>query len=219
MNLKARIAKLEAAVARREAEARKGVFDLDAEVDRWEGVLDEIERLLGGAAGLEAVVDHFDTESVNIHHAAREHGEGDAKATRWFEAIRRVPAATLALFERLPPDLRVAAASRDAITLGGGGSRWAGNWVHDLAWLTSRLPPGIGPDVMRSLATAYSGLRWGVTDFGAVCVACGLRRPAAESRAGCPHCREAEWWYPGQETEAADTWRVLALQELDPPAA
>jgi hypothetical protein len=219
MNLHARVAKLEAAFANKASDPTAPAFDVDAEMDRWEDALDLIERLLDGRADLDPVIDHFRLESVNIGCAAHLHDAGDGKGTDWLRSIQRVPGATVALFERLPAELRPVAASRDAIKLGGA-SGWSRSWIHNLAFLGSRLPPDLAASVMGSLATTVSGLRWGVTppDLGVVCAACGLRRQLHSEWENCPHCKEPAWSWPGRGEENAP-WLEMARRELDPPAA
>jgi hypothetical protein len=218
MNLHNRLAKLEAAFARKSSDPTAPSFDLDAMYDQWDQVLNDIERLLGGGPGIDAVLAFFEQELKGIDYILSPYVQSDEKGQRWLAQVRRIPTATLLLFDRLPPDMRSAAATPEVLVKPGDND-WARSWIYEMSWLESRLPPDISPEVVRGLLANRSG-RWCTFDNGILCVTCGLRRSSSgTSPPPCPHCGEASWAWARRSDESPAQWRELARQELDPPAS
>jgi hypothetical protein len=209
-----RIAQLETVTAERQP-LRDAMAEFRAECRRWERAADEVERLLGGAGGLRPVISFLRREFLaELPDLLGPAIQGDQTAARRLAVIRRVPTATVRLFDRLPPDLRPLAASATAMIGTPSGPPWSGDLIRAVAGLECRIPPHVEPAVLGAVVAHRSGRPRGeVTEV--TCSGCGLQRPVVMA-ANCPHCGNGEV-SPPHTDEADVAWRVLAAEELDPP--
>jgi hypothetical protein len=209
-----RIAQLETVTAERQP-LRDAMAEFRAECRRWERAADEVERLLGGAGGLERVISFLRREFLaELPDLLGPALQGDLTAARRLAVIRRVPAATVRLFDRLPPDLRPMAASATEPIDPLGVPPWSGDLIRAVAGLECRIPPDVEPVVLGAVVAHRSG-RPGCEATAVTCSVCGLRRQVVMA-ANCPHCGNGEV-SPPHTDEADVAWRVLAAKELDPP--
>jgi hypothetical protein len=220
-------------------------FDLDDEVERWNGALGAIAELLADAEAANAVSAFLQAQLSELCGLLDLGAEWNEYKRRRIPELRRWPTALVTFFRLLPEGLRAPVATSEALTGNHTfGNPWLNRWLFSVVCFRSRLPPEMAQDTMARLVAVYTEQAEKVDSCGAcVCAGCGLLRPRHKSPPlsewkvlpgkvpgvgsppwsdlpeffdRCPHCGADGWTWESRVDEEHHSWRDLAAAELGP---
>ena len=250
MSTKSRVKKLEKSFAQIDL-ARGWMppgWDVSKEIDRAEAEAERIAKLIADKGKDELVIQYIEKHLIDMLDILDMSTDFDGHKKLRVPPLRRFPRVLRRLIEHTPQNLRAAILTEDSLGLTPPPRgvipplAWLDTWIRGIAYIDSRLPQDIKPEVVRSLLDVFLNRYDQVDSFDLVCTACGLCRPdhkfppynewrllpgktpmvgdppwydLPEFFRDCPHCGTHDMMWRHRVKEFQYPWRALAVAELD----